>query len=340
MTDNVHPYDNSPRTDGSVFRKSPCVRDLRFQQSCPEKLSLGTLGWRYPQWRGIVYDDFCAENMHWDSSLQAFAQFPLIKALRWLPSSSPQFLDSQWRTMRRVLPVSLQLWVRAPNSVCDPCIRNRFGKKRKDNPHFLNLSKALLEWLEPARQHFPNELKGVVLDILNDQTPNYMSKDFQRQEFYEKLRAFLLGLHQNKHLSTRIFVTVRNRKVYTPTLMKILHRTHCYPIISISGYMASFAAQLRAFEYYCSLSQGQESSTPVLFRWTHSLLLDLIRDRTIPHDPVTRSLLVHRMQKLLKQGHEVTCLIGNSAEGNAAQTLRHIAQLWLSISNSTEGKRY
>lgn len=332
--DATKPYDDSPRTDGSVHRKNPRKRDLRFKQMCPEKLYLGTLGWRYANWRGIVYDDYCPEYMHWDSSLQAYADFPLVKALRWLPTSNPQFLDSQWRTMRRILPANLKLWVRAPGSVCDPCRRGRFGKKRGENTHFLNASKALMEWVGPARQHFPSELAGVILDVLNDQTPGYLAKEEQRKAFYEKLRLFLTSIQQNKHLSTRVFVSVRNRKVYTPTLMKILYRTHCYPLVTIATHTPSLSSQLRALEYYFSLWNDSVEHIPIVFRWLNTLLPNLIRKQTIPHDPVTRATLIHRMKQKLAKGHEVTCLVHNAAEGNAALTLQNLAQLWMDATAS------
>lgn len=316
-------YDNSPRTDRTVHPVEGTPAAAALVRKLPKTLSLGTVGWYHPSWRGTVYDRFTGERPDWFQTYAAYAAHPLFRTTEWVLSRRRRTDERDWQRIALLTPSDFSPLIRLSGRVTDPVLRQRRGEAAGENPEFLSIELVRETVTEPIAKHFGANPPGVLLDLLADPRRGAY-RPAERKAFYERLEVFLA--RWRGETEAPLYVNVRTPLLQTPALMKLLLKSGAYPTLTLTSGGASLSAQLRSLAWYDETAGEAALRTPLILRWLAPQVPTHFRGERAGLDPVTTTRLAYAAASALHAGRRVLFLADEKAEGNAPGTVTRFAE--------------
>lgn len=316
-------YDNSPRTDRTVRPAEGTPAAAALARKLPKTLSLGTVGWYHPSWRGTVYDRFTGDRPDWFQTYAAYAAHPLFRATEWVLSRRRRADERDWQRIALLTPADFSLLIRLSGRVTDPVLRQRRGEAAGENPDFLSIELVREIATEPIARHFGANPPGVLLDILADPRKGAY-RPAGRKAFYERLEVFLARWREETEAP--LYVNVRTPLLQTPALMKLLLKSGAQTTLTLTSGGASLSAQLRSLAWYDEAAGESAARSPLILRWLAPQVPTHFRGERAGLDPVTTTRLAYAAASALSAGRRVLFLADEKAEGDAPGTVMRFAE--------------
>jgi uncharacterized protein YecE (DUF72 family) len=308
----------------------------RLATALPARLWLGTSSWHYPGWAGLVWDKLYSEEQLSRQGLDAYAQYPLFRAVGldrgfYRPLTVAQYADHATQ-----VPEHFRFVVKAPSQVTDAQIRGTGGQGMKVNADFLDAQLAWRNFVEPASMGLGGKLGVLVFQIspLPGRWLNHMDA------IIERLRILLQNLGDFKARSPEAVVAVEVRDPHwlTPAFVSVLKDTGATYCLGLHGRMPPISEQLPILR---ALWPG-----PLVCRWNLNLKhgafgYERARDRYSPFnklvdpDPDTRAALARVIAGTVGAGQPAYVTLSNKAEGCSPLSVVALAEAVLALKHES-----
>lgn len=325
-------YDNGPIADGPVL-PMPVSNELRRMcRLLPSRFYAGCLGWGFKNWLGTVYAPQSGIEHLIREGLPAYAANPMFRCVCLERNYYRPYGITELRTLASEVPDDFRFVMRAPMSITDPMIRDRFGKPLSRNPQFLNAEAAVRDYLSLAERGLGNKLGPLIFEIAP-----FLREDVRtpegRQEIRDRLKVFFDEVCEHNPFNRPLGLELRNPQLLTPLMVKLLRERKIRPVIGLHPSMPSAFRQLKAIRNY----EDPEGTNPdwlftgpMIVRWSKSAALANTKfattTRAEANDPATRGVIASLVLRAEKSKQDSVVLIGNRAEGSAPETIRALIE--------------
>ena len=330
-------FDDTPPQGGPVSAEPPDPELVRTAQKMPRGIYLGTSSWNFPGWRGIVWSGSSALTQLSQQGLTAYALHPIFKTVgidrgfyRPLPSKAYHDYAAQ-------VPESFRFLVKAPQIVCDSVLRDRMGRPTGANPDYLNVARAMDEFVHPAIEGLGTkagvlvfELSSMPRNALYDKSAQYVAIDAMA-DFFSQIKSKM------PTQSVTAAVEMRTRTLLTPRWVKAMATSGVRPVISLHPTMPNVMRQTDMLRLYDApgVTEGEWlAAGDIVVRW--SLAADGtyagLKEDWAPFDRIRREDIVSRegivwlLKLAARSGVRAFVVANNKAEGCAPLTMRAIAE--------------
>lgn len=330
-------FDDTPPQGGPVSAEPPDPELVRTAQKMPRGIYLGTSSWNFPGWRGIVWSGSSALTQLSQQGLTAYALHPIFKTVgidrgfyRPLPSKAYHDYAAQ-------VPESFRFLVKAPQIVCDSVLRDRMGRPTGANPDYLNVARAMDEFVHPAIEGLGTkagvlvfELSSMPRNALYDKSAQYAAIDAMA-DFFSQIKSKM------PTQSVTAAVEMRTRTLLTPRWVKAMATSGVRPVISLHPTMPNVMRQTDMLRLYDApdVTEGEWlAAGDIVVRW--SLAADGtyagLKEDWAPFDRIRREDIVSRegivwlLKLAARSGVRAFVVANNKAEGCAPLTMRAIAE--------------
>jgi uncharacterized protein YecE (DUF72 family) len=292
----------------------------------PPDIRLGTSSWFFPGWRGLVYEGLHAQATLSRNGLAAYAQIPLLSTVSldrtfYAPLSAVDY--ARYATQ---VPDHFSFAIKAPALVCDALARDEQGRGRVPNPHFLDATLAVREFVVPSLEGLGTKAGPLVFQI--SPLPGSLLDD--PVSLVGRLEAFFVALPRELGCHRPLYaLELRNRELLTPRLMKMLGRAGIRYCVGLHARMPEAERQEQALKVLDGTTSG-----PLVVRWNlhRGFLYEEAKqrydpfDRLVDEDVQTRQVLARMAADAFKAGRKVWITANNKAEGSAPLTLLKLAR--------------
>ncbi|MBX7144379.1 MAG: DUF72 domain-containing protein [Oligoflexia bacterium] len=286
------------------------------------RIFFGTSSWNYPGWKGLVYKRTYKSKAEFSrSALEEYSHFPAFTCVgvdhafyRPPPLEQLQGYVKQTPDTFRWL---CKVWERItiPKYPTHP----RYGENRgKVNPDFLNAELFSQEVLASYAADMSVQKRTGPFIF---QFPTINQKVLKREEFFERLAAFLQHIPREFQYA----VEIRNREYLSTEYFKLLnefeHVTHCFnhwyimPALIDQMRCAAEAGGIRAPFYVA------RALTPLGVKYEEAVKLFSPYDTIKQENQTMRADLARLVHRALETQRSAYVLVNNRAEGCAPLTI-------------------
>ncbi|HSU40938.1 MAG TPA: DUF72 domain-containing protein [Polyangiaceae bacterium] len=321
FTDLVEPpaADSKRRKLERLVLPAPVRPELvELAAALPAHVSLGTMSWSYPGWRGVVYAADADAKQLAKSGLRAYVQNPLLTAVEIDRTYYEPVPVEALRAYAEQVPAGFRFVVKAHEA----CVVQRFpthpryGKRAgEQNPLYLDAAHAVDNVVQPALAALGEKLGVVVFQFPPEDVGAPAA-------FARRLGAFLQRLPAGAVYA----VELRNRALFGAEYAAALvdaGAVHCH---NVWGDMPSASLQARQL--------APPTRRPLLVRW-------LMRrgesyqsagerylpfDRLVEEDVPNREDIARLVARAAEHGVPSFVMLDNKAEGCAPETAVRLAR--------------
>ena len=306
-------------------------------ETLPKEVFLGTSSWNFSGWRGLVYSETSEERRLANEGLAAYSAYPIFRTVGIDRSFYLPVKETQLKRYAEAVPDVFRFCVKAPQTVCDPVIRDRFGRMQKENPYYLDFDCLKETFLEPVCAGLKDRLGPIVLEF--PPIPMRFLGDLDaKHRAIETLTRFLGDLPKEKDGKRLCYmVEMRTRAIYTPRFIDALRETGVRLSLGVHHALPPIGQQilaLRRFDAPEVKSGPWNLKGDVLVRWslsTFGTYAQLKKEWAPFHtiqspDIVTRESIAWILALAKRSNVKSYALANNKAEGCAPLTMRAIAK--------------
>ena len=285
----------------------------------PSTLQLGTCGWAYPGWRGIVWEGSPTREELEKNGLAAYARHPLMTAIFIEPAHDAVPLLSELRLIAEQLPRDMHCVLQVHPEVTTPRFTHANhelaeGREGSVNPHFLDSRFFLREIVEVYQSAFGDRL-GPFLFVF---PPQLERAGISCEAFQERLHRFLAVLPQDLAYA----VELREPVYLTVFYAKLLAAYNVSHVFTTAANMPSLLEQARLVPTSPELIVHVVDPTlQGAARRERLEPFDRVQDRSV----TTRREIVRLLTAL--RGVPAYVLVHNEAEGSAPLTILALARM-------------
>lgn len=330
-------FDDSPPTGGPVQAQAPDRELVRIAQKLPRSIYLGTSSWNFPGWRGIVWSRASSLSGLAMHGLQAYAKHPIFRTAGIDRAFYRPLQASVYADFASQVPEDFRFLIKAPAAVCDSVLRNRNGRPVKPNPDYLNVERALEDFVLPVAEGLGSKA-GVLVFELPGLPRAFVAKLSQQHAAIAAQAAFFSELRAKMPAQAPVTaVEMRTRVLLTPRWVREMSSTGVRPVISLHPSMPGIMRQtdmLRLFDAPASSEGPWLAAGDIVIRWSlaaNGTYAGLKHDwapfnRIQSEDIVSREGIVWLLNLAKRSGVRAFVVANNKAEGCAPLTMRAIAQ--------------
>lgn len=296
-------------------------------QQLPEQLRFGVSTWSYPGWEGLIWADEYDPRVLSRYGLGAYHQHPLLRTVCvdrtfWRPLTA-----SQYAAYAGQVDDTFRFVVKCPARITDAQVRSEEGRSRELNPHFLDPSLAIRDFVQPTLEGLRDKL-GVLVFQLSPLPVGLLSRP---AEVFEKMGSMLAAVRAALvgHPEVIIAVEVRDPELLGQALVYTLQAHGATFCLGLHGKMPPIAAQLPILR---ALWPG-----PLVCRWSLNRIFGAYgyAQAQKKHDPfnailsedsATREVLARTIRGITGAGQPAYVTISNDAEGSAPLSIQKLAQ--------------
>jgi uncharacterized protein YecE (DUF72 family) len=277
---------------------------------------LGTSSWKYPGWKGLVYEQpYTSEKKFKDSCLQEYSkQYPTVGV------DHTYYAWPTEKLMKRYFeetPNEFKFILKATDQITVPQFPRltRYGKNAGTlNPTFLDANHFFTHFLVPV-ENLKHKLGAIVLEFSRFR-PGMIERG---SEFVEKLDLFL---EQIRSLSNApIAVEIRNSNWLQPTYFTVLKRHSVSHVFNSWTYMPEVKTQWEL----ARTSDFSHSIIRLLLK--PGVLYEEAVNRFSPYDKIQevqteiRNSVIQMIRESLTLKKTLFVLVNNRFEGCAPKTI-------------------
>jgi len=289
----------------------------RLRRWAERGIFFGTSSWKYPGWKGQVYNRRYASQKDFEREcLREYAElFPTVCAdfaLYDFPDPGQMELlgDQTPDGFRVALKVTDRITIRRYPDL------PRHGKNAgKENPDFLNRDLFLEAFLEPVRRL--GRKQGV---IIFEFSTFYPSSGIDRERFMERITQFFTGLPAGNSYA----VEIRNSEFLTGDYLAMLARLGVAHVLNSWTRMPPITEQLSV----AGVFTANFSAARALLRpgRTYQQAVEMFQPyREIREEnPEVRRGLAEAVQQCVADGRQLYAYVNNRVEGNSPKTIEAI----------------
>ena len=285
----------------------------------PAGIFLGTSSWSFPTWRGLVYGDSYEPAVLARDGLEAYAQHPLLRSVGIDRTFYGPIPAGEFAHYARQVPASFRFLVKAPVQCVSPWLRAEAGSRSGDNPHYLDASFAVEQFVLAATEGLGNKAGPLVFQF----PPQGRGIVSQPAAFAHRLSAFLDQLPQGPLYA----VELRDAALLTDEYLSALRDSGARHCLGLHPRQPGVREQARLLD---QLAPG-----PLVVRWDlhPSYGYEEAREhyypftRLVDEDLPTRVALARLCLQTLAGGHAAFVIANNKAEGSAPLTVFKLAAL-------------
>ena len=330
-------FDDEPPAAAPV-QAVPADEELaHIAQKMPRCAYLGTSSWNFPGWRGIVWSKSSGLTDLASHGLSAYARHPIFRTVGIDRGFYKPLPSRLYHAFAAQVPETFRFLVKAPQNVCDAHHRDRMGRPTEANPDYLNVERALDEFVHPVLEGLGSKAGVLVFEMPAiarrsiPEPPEQHAAIAAMADFFAELRSRMPT--QAVTLATEM----RTRTLLTPRWVREMSAAGVRPVIGLHPTMPSIMRQtdmLRLFDAP-GVKQGDwQAAGDIVIRWSLAeggTYAGLKRDwepfdRLQHEDIVTREGIVWLLKLAERSGVRAFVVANNKAEGCAPLTMRAIAQ--------------
>jgi uncharacterized protein YecE (DUF72 family) len=323
MTEQLSLFTGDPDPKGKPSQRLPAPApqspELRaLGAAVPAQLFLGTSSWSFPGWAGLVYDTPYDASLLSKSGLAAYSAHPVLRAVSIDRSYyAPVPLDD-YAAYAQQVPAGFRFMVKAPADVTTSWMRDDGGKPAGNNPHYLDVDKAIREFVGPAREGLGDRCGPLVFQF----PPQGRTVTRQPRTFAVRVGEFLSALPRGGLHA----IELRDPELFTDELVGALRASGATLCVSIHPRAIPLAEQIAILR---SLPPAD-----LVVRWNlnprHQYEEAKARyapfNRMVEPDLATREAIAALCRQSLMAGRSAIVIANNKAEGSAPRTLIALAQ--------------
>jgi uncharacterized protein YecE (DUF72 family) len=283
-----------------------------------DKTFLGTSSWSFPGW-SMVFGKEYRESQLAKSGLKAYCEHPLLNAVGLDRSFYAPLSVAQYSAYANDVHPNFRFLVKAPDLITGAQYRDEKGKPLQWNPHHLDASLAIDQYIAPAIEGLQEKLGCLVFQF--SPLPRIWLAD--KAAWLDRLGEFLQKLPLLPRKACYA-VEIRDATLLTPRLMKTLAATNVTYCLGLHDRLPPLARQLAAWDLLKSLRKVDQHN-PLMCRWTlrQGMTYQTAREQFSPftkihfEDNDSIALLAQKVRAQEALGEVSLVIINNKAEGCA-----------------------
>lgn len=323
----------------------------KLGEDLPAHVYLGSSSWSFPGWKGIVYSAQANPRHDTVGALKEYAQFPVFRTAGIDRAYYRNLSEEQYRRFAAAVPEDFRFLVKAPQSLTDAVLRDRFGRPLDANPDFLNVEKTREEFLPALFSGLAAKAGPVVFQM--PPFPREIIRTQQKQyEIIERIGAFFAALPRTCGGQQPLYaVEMRTASLLTPRYLRAIREGGARMVIGIHPGMPSVMRQTDALRYLDGPDHPTGEWTAagdIIVRWSlsheHDATYRKMKEDWAPFDRIRRPDIVTRSGIALladvaaRSGHRLFAVANNKAEGSAPLTMQAVAGLIAEKSRDTRSR--
>jgi uncharacterized protein YecE (DUF72 family) len=308
----------------------------RLNSHSANNIFLGTSSWSFPGWSMVFAKEY-RESQLAKAGLKAYAEHPLLNAVGLDRSFYAPLSVAQYSAYANEVHSNFRFLVKAPDLITGAQRRNEKGKPVEWNPHHLDATLAIDQYIAPALEGLKDKLGCLVFQFSPLPRPWLSDK----ASWIERLEKFM---QQLPPLPTPACyaVEIRDAALLTPRLMKALAASNATYCIGLHDRLPPLDRQLAAWDLLKSLRPN--NANPLMCRWTlrQGMTYQSAREQFSPftkihfEDNQTMATLAHRIRAQQAIGEVSLVIINNKAEGCAPTSVQRLDNAIAAAENSIE----
>jgi uncharacterized protein YecE (DUF72 family) len=271
------------------------------------------------------------------AGLKAYSQHPLLNAVGLDRSFYAPLSIAQYGAYANAVGESFRFLVKAPDLVTGAQQRDEKGKPLQWNPHHLDATIAIEQYVAPAIEGLKDKLGCLVFQF----SPLPRAWVIDKASWIERLEKFLQQLPALPS-PTCYAVEIRDAGLLTPRLMKALAASNTTYCLGLHDRLPPLDRQLVAWDLLKSLRPN--SANPLICRWTlrQGMTYQSAREQFSPftkihfEDNQTMTRLAQRIRAQQAIGEVSLVIINNKAEGCAPTSVQRLDSAIADAENSIE----
>lgn len=296
-------------------------------QRLPPRLHMGTSSWSFPGWQGLVWAGEHSSSVLSQQGLPAYAQHPLLTSVCLDRSFYKPMSAEAYAAYAEQVPADFRFMVKAPALFSDAAERDAQGRVQRLNPHWLDPTLALEQFIEPVLAGLGERTGALVIEI--SPLPPHLKRDMGA--LLARLARLLAALPRLSALTPDgvLAVEVRDVEWLTPALRDVLHDHGARYCLSVHPRLPPLEAQLPLLR---ALWPG-----PFVGRWNLHRMHGAQGyeqakagyapfNRLVDEDVATRQTLARVLHATAHAGHAAYLCINNKAEGSAPLSVMALAR--------------
>jgi uncharacterized protein YecE (DUF72 family) len=323
-------YDDRPseRSRAETMAAGAELRGLAARR--PKSLFMGCFGWKEPAWRGLIYTKTSGEqSIFSEEGLAAYAAHPLVNCLSLERGYYRPYRARELSALAACVPEHFRFLVRAPQTVTDVMLRDRWGNAKGPNPDYLNPDEAARFISETARGL--GEKCGAVVFEMAPPPKGAIRSTGDAVRLTEHIARFAAEVQERNLAGLTLAVELRSTRLLTPRLLSGLKDAGVRYSVGLHMLMPGILRQTSALKRYEGVPDDVADwalSAPLIIRWSRSAALSHVNfragERLWASDPLTRSGIVSLLLRAAAGGQEAYLAVSDRAEGSAPRTLLSI----------------
>ena len=330
-------YEDQPSRNAPVGSQPPDAELARLGEKLPRNVYLGASSWNFPGWRGIVYSEMSGERSLARFGLSAYGRSPVLRTVGIDRGFYKPLSEEEYAFYAGQVPEAFRFLVKAPQSVTDCVLRDRFGRATDRNSDYLNTALAVETFIEPVLKGLGDKAGPLVFEM--PPIPRQLTRERDAQhaciermaQFFEALPAKTCGFEP------LYCVEMRTAQLLTPRFVKAIRQAGVRLVAGIHPSLPSVQRQIAALRALDEAGESKDGWLPqgdIVVRWSLSTFggnyrqlkedwspFNEIRSR----DAVTRSGIVWLADRAMAAGKRFFAVANNKAEGCAPLTMRELA---------------
>lgn len=317
--------EEKPAPPPPVAACAPPASVTEWLKNWPEGLRVGTSSWSFPGWSGLIYERSYSESRLSRAGLRAYASHPQLRAVGidrtyYAPMSREDFAH-----YAEQVPQDFRFLVKAPERLTTARFSRhpRYGSLAGlDNPEFLLAEKAMVEWIEPARQGLGSKLGALLLQF----PPTAPAAVGGAAGFALRLHHFLEQLPEGLPYA----VEIRNGEWMTRHYAQVLQRlgvSHCW-VVHPQMPSLEVQHQLLGLQPQCLVRWMLGGSGRDDWNYERAVQAYEPYHRLVDPDPLALSQILDLWRESLQQAREVLTIVNNKAEGCAPRSIERLLAAW------------
>jgi len=332
-------YEDQPSQHAPVAPMAPDAELARLGDKLPRGVYLGASSWNFPGWRDIVYSPMSGERSLARYGLSAYSRHPVLRTVGIDKGFYKAISEAEFAFFAEQVPEAFRFLVKAPQSVSDCVLRDRFGRATDRNRQFLSTALAVDTFIEPALKGLGEKAGPLVFEM--PPIPRQLIRESAEQHaFIDRMAAFFDALPKRTCGANPLYcVEMRTAQLLTPRFVKAIRETGVRLVIGIHPSLPPVQRQiaaLRAFDEAGERESGWMPQGDVIVRWSLSTFGGNYRqlkadwspfNEIHARDAVTRSGLAWLAGRAVAAGRRFFAVANNKAEGCAPVTMRELAAM-------------
>lgn len=322
MTEQLSLFTGDPDPKGRPSQRLPAPApqspELRaLGAALPDMLHLGTSSWSFPGWAGLVYDTPYETSLLSRSGLTAYSAHPVLRAVSIDRSYYAPVPLAEYAAYAQQVPEGFRFMVKAPAEVTSSWIRDDAGKPAGSNPHYLDVDKAVREFVGPAREGLGDRCGPLVFQF----PPQGRAVTRQPRTFAVRVGEFLSALPRGGLHA----IELRDPELFTDELVGALRASGATLCVSVHPRAIPLAEQIAIL--------GSLPPSELVLRWNlnprHQYEEAKARfapfNSMVEPDLTTREAIAGLCRQSVAAGRRAIVIANNKAEGSAPRTLVALA---------------